>query len=132
MKELILREEYDLVKLMAYVKGLFDVADPKPLSVIIDDYDPHSSNAQKRLYWKWIDIMSKHTGNHKINQDEMLRKIFLTPVFYKNNKGKDMEYINRISDIGKKDMAEYMTQVSVMASEHGIDLPHPTDQQRSE
>ena len=125
---MILREEYDLIKLMAHVKELFNVDDPKPLEVIIQPYDPNSSNAQKRLYWKWIDIMSKHTGNHKINQDEMLRKIFLTPVFYKNNKGKDMEYIKSISDIGKKDMAQYMTQVSIMAAEHGINLPHPEDQ----
>jgi len=124
---MILREEYDLIRLMTHVKGLFDVDNPKPLNVIIEPYDPHSSNAQKRLYWQWIDLMCDATGNHKITQDSMLRDIFLTPITYTNKKGQEKSYIKRISDIGKKEMSEYMTQVSIMAAEHGINLPHPED-----
>ncbi len=121
---MILRDEYDIVRLVCVVKEL-DLT--KPYEVTIEIYDPLSSNAQKKLYWKWIDIMCRVTGNHKINQDEDLRKIFLTPVFYTNTKGQDKEYIKRISDIGKKEMSEYMTSVSIMAAEYGIILPHPED-----
>tara|TARA_R110000822_G_scaffold72502_1_gene174174 strand:+ start:1477 stop:1878 length:402 start_codon:yes stop_codon:yes gene_type:complete len=126
---MIIRDAYDIVKLVAKLKEMVEGSESPPiLEVIVEKYDPTSTSAQKRLYWKWIDIMCQHTGNHKVTQDSMLRDIFLTPVCYTNNKGQDKSYIKPISTIGKKEMAVYMDQVSIMAAEHGINLPHPEDQ----
>tara|TARA_R110000772_G_scaffold54193_1_gene123698 strand:+ start:491 stop:871 length:381 start_codon:yes stop_codon:yes gene_type:complete len=126
---MILRDEYDIIKLVELAKGL-DLS--KPHEVTIEPYDPLNTAAQKKLYWKWIGIIGKETGNYKYDQDELLRKEILTPVFYTNNKGRDKEYIKHISELGKKEMSEYMTQVSIMAAEFGINLPHPEDLQRNQ
>lgn len=129
---MILHSEWDLIKLTCDLKERMAGENPAPLEVIVETYDPTSSSAQKRLYFKWIGIMCDVTGNHKITQDSMLRDIFLTPITYTNKKGQEKSYIKRISDIGKKEMSEYMTKVSIMAAEHGINLPHPEDEQRNE
>lgn len=126
---MIIRDGFDIVKLVAKLKEMVEGSESPPiLEVIIEKYDPTSTSSQKRLYWTWIDIMCRHTGNHKVTQDSMLRDIFLTPVCYTNNKGQDKSYIKPISTIGKKEMSAYMEQVSIMAAEHGIVLPHPEDQ----
>ena len=129
---MILREEYDLIKLMAHVKGLFDQDNPKPLEVTIKPYDPKKTNAQCNLYWDWVDDIRKVTGNHKVHQDENLRELFLTPKVYTNAKGETKEYYKRISEMGKKEMSAFMDEVFVMATQHGFKLKDPIELQRNE
>lgn len=126
---MILRSEYDIIK---FVFELKDLDFSKPHLATVEPYDPNSSNAQKKLYWKWIDIIIKTTGNFKYDQDENFREILLTPTFYTNAKKEEKTYYPRISDIGKKQMREYMTDLSILCAQYGITLPHPEDQQRNQ
>jgi hypothetical protein len=126
---MILHDEFDIIKFVEVLKNL-DWS--KPQDANVDVYDPTSSKAQKNLYWKWIDLIIKTTGNYKYDQDKLLRESVLTPIYYTNTKGKEKTYYKHISDIGKKEMSEYMTQVSIMAAEFGIILPHPEDEGRNQ
>jgi hypothetical protein len=121
---MIIRDEIDIVKIVEAAQKL-DFS--KPYKVIIEPYDPKSTNAQKRLYWEWIDTIREVTGEMKYDQDELMRKAFLTPIYYTNNKGVDREYIKRISELGKKEMSQYMTDVQIAAAQRGYKLKDPED-----
>ena len=120
----IIRDEYDIVRHVEELKAL-DLT--KPHKATIEPYDPKNTNEQKKLYWKWIDEMCPVTGNYKYDQDEDLRNYILEPIYYKNAKGKNRETRKTISQLGKKEMSDFMDKVFTLAGSFGIVLTDPED-----
>tara|TARA_R110001632_G_scaffold2618_3_gene11553 strand:+ start:196 stop:579 length:384 start_codon:yes stop_codon:yes gene_type:complete len=127
---MIIRDEYDIIKFIANVLKKLDLS--KTWEIIVREYDPKKTNPQCALYWSWVDEIRKATGNHKACQDEELRKYFLKPEIYVNTKGVTKEYYPRVSDMGKKQMSEFMNEVFIMGTNLGHNLKDPAELQRNQ
>lgn len=85
--------------------------------------------AQNRLYQKWLNILTKETGNDRDAIHEYFKDKFLEKK-YKEFNGKLIEIRKSTANLGIKVMSHYLTQIeSFAASELGITLPTPEDSQ---
>ena len=84
------------------------------------------SNPQNNLYWKWIAIVCKETGNDKNDVHEFLMRKFLPPTV-REVFGEQVEHYTT-TNLNTVDMGEYMTRMQAFfASDWGIALPIPEE-----
>lgn len=104
-----------------------ELDEDKPQEMVIKDHKKIRSLEANALYWSWLRIIMKETGDstkalHAFYGDEFLPKEEVM-VF-----GKKVLEIKSTTDLKVKEFTEYLKQVEAHAASFlGINLPHPGD-----
>jgi|TARA_R110002110_G_scaffold12337_2_gene58692 hypothetical protein len=85
------------------------------------------TDAQNRLYWCWVDIMSKEIGYAKQEMHLILADMFLTKISFTTKKGKTIEQIPSTTELKVDEFIDYICEIDMLAGEQGIKLPHNDD-----
>jgi len=124
-RTIILRGEVQRKFALDFIAGL--IIDPKRLfSIVIAPYKKNRSLDQNNLYWKWIGIIARESGNDPEHTHDALKQRFLLPVFV--SIGTMTFEVRSTKKLKVAEMSEYMTAVQAMAAtELGLVLPVPED-----
>ena len=123
MGEIVIRGEDQRRYALEILAGL-DLS--KPWRVTIKRYVKSRSNPQLALYFKWLGIIAKETGNDQDDLHEFFKRKFLTPEI-KEVLGTEVAIYSTAGPA--QVMTEYMDQVFNFAnSVLGCFLPLPTDE----
>lgn len=103
-----------------------ELDDDKPFQVVIKPFKKLRTEQQNALYWSWLRIISKETGDstkglHAHFGDEFLPKTVVMAM------GKQKEVIKSTTELGVKEFTQYLQQIEAAMAEFGIHLPHPGD-----
>lgn len=122
----IVRNKEVLQNAVNYLNEL-ELSEDKPLELTIKDHKKKRTEDQNALYWSWLRIISKETGDstkglHAFYGDEFL------PKEHNIVMGKKVEEIKSTTELGVKAFTEYLKNVERHAGSFlGIMLPHPGD-----
>lgn len=122
----ILRNEDVLNNAVDYLYAL-ELDEDKPVELVIKDHKKIRSLEANALYWSWLRIIGKETGDstkalHAFYGDEFLPKEEVV-IF-----GKKVLEIKSTTDLKVKEFTEYLKQVEAHAASFlEINLPHPGD-----
>jgi hypothetical protein len=98
----------------------------KPWSVTVDPYRKKRTNSQNNLYWKWISIVARETGNSKDDVHDAFKQMFCPPRVVKI--GDDERSIYTTTKLTTQEMTDYINAVYAYAtSELGYLLPLPEE-----
>jgi hypothetical protein len=117
----------------------------KKLSVTIKKFEQNHSAEQKRLYFKWIDIIARDIGYTKDEMHNEYKKMFLVDIYSADPEGHPQyeEYLTRTRATGDsvlingmareasitsatvKNMSDYLNEIKNHATGLGIMLPLP-------
>ena len=117
--------EKDREHLLAFVQA---VPLDKRLAWSVEETKSGRSAQQNRLYWKWIGIIARDTGNDAEDLHEYFKQKFLTPRTVEI--GEEFHEVYTTKRLKVADMREYLDRISAFANGYGIYLPHPEDQHR--
>ena len=119
----VLREERQRRALVDFVMKL-DIG--KVWQITIERYARKRSLSANSLYWKWVGLIAKETGNDASDIHDYLKRRFLTPI--EITIGDETVEVYTTTKLSVEKMSEYMTQVEAFAnSTLGVYLPHPED-----
>ena len=128
-KQLILREDIDKVNACFVIK---EVDLTKPHIMRLEPYDPkradeQHTDKQRKTYWMWMDEAVEQGGGtgDRYGLDEDMRKRFVKATSYTRLNGTTGEYRKTISQLGKKELSDLMSNVWVLLHEFGITLTDP-------
>jgi len=85
------------------------------------------TDAQNRLYWCWVEIMSKEIGYSKQEMHLLLGDMFLTKIEFETKKGKVISQIPSTTELKVNEFIDYICEIDMLAGEHSIKLPHNDD-----
>ena len=123
MGEIVIRGDVQRQYAIQTIAGL-DLS--KPWRVTIKRFVKARSNPQLALYWEWLGIISKETGNDKDDLHEFFKRKFLTPEI-KEVLGTEVAIYSTAGPA--QVMTEFMNSVFIFAnSVLGCFLPLPTDE----
>ena len=124
MTEVIMRDEMDIVKLVAAAKEL-DFKNPQVAT--FKKLEDNHTERQRNTYWMWLDDIVKQGGGtgNRYGLDEDFRKRFVKPTTYKRINGSEGSFIKSVSKLNKKELSQLMSEVWVMAHEFGMTLKDP-------
>ena len=126
MKTFVLAHEIARENLKRYIDSL--PLDGKT-KVEIKKVTSKRSDAQNRLYWKWVDIMAKELGYTKTEMHETLVQNLLIPEVKEVMGGKRITIWPSTTKMSVKDFMHYLIDVDYFASnELNITLPRPEDE----
>lgn len=94
--------------------------------VTIEKYKKNRSNAQSRLYWMWLNIISDETGNSAENLHEILKLKFLGTEKIQSL-GYSIEIPKSTTKLTTQEFTDYLDKIEVLALSIDIRLPHPQD-----
>ena len=134
MKKVIIRYTYNLVTeweniAQAEQRMLNLLRSKWIVKLSLEEDRKKRNNAQNRLYWKWIWIISKETGNDDEWLHAMMKKKFLSKRKLVKLGGK-RSYQNiewSTTDLSVKEFSEFLNKVHLFFSELGFILPTMDD-----
>ena len=91
------------------------------------------SDAQNRLYFYWVDILSKEVGYSKDEMHLVLADKFLPKIEFTTKKGKKISQIPSTRKLSIDEFIDYICEIEMFFSssgvsgEWGIKLPHNQD-----
>ena len=131
----------------AIVKNVLTIMFEKygKLSLTIKKFEKNHSAEQKRLYFKWVDIIARDIGYTKDEMHNEYKKMFLVDIYAADPEGHPHyeEYLARIRATGDsilingiareasitnatvKNMSDYLNEIKNHANGLGIMLPLP-------
>lgn len=98
--------------------------------ISVKPYKKSRSNAQNRLYWCWLSVLSQEIGYTKDELHEFFKHKFLGSE-YKTVFGAEVLIANSSADLKVQEFTDYLTQIEVFAMSHGFMLPHTPDYDES-
>lgn len=122
----VVRNDKILQNAINYLYSM-ELSEDKPMELIIKDHKKLRTEEQNALYWSWLRIISRETGDstkglHAFYGDEFLPKEENVVM------GKKVEEIKSTTELGVKAFTEYLKNVERHAGSFlGIMLPHPGD-----
>ena len=122
----ILRNDEIRENAINHIEAL-ELDEDKPVELIIKDHKKKRTEDQNALYWSWLRIIGKETGDstkaiHAFYGDEFLPKEF------GNIANKKVEIVKSTTELGVKEFTYYLKRVEAHAAGFfGINLPHPGD-----
>lgn len=123
--EFIIREERHRQAAIDFINGL-DLKHPWRVNVF--RYVKTRTNPQLALYWRWLGITAKETGNDAEDIHDILKRKFLTPQPIMLGNEEHLRWTT--GKLPAADMSEYMTRCATfIEGELGIFLPRPEDLQ---
>jgi len=116
------RSEKDRPRLLDFVKRL-----PLDAHLVwkVEAEVATRSAQQNRLYWKWLGIIAKETGNEVSALHEHFKSKFLPPqtVTLKD----EIFEVYTTKKLKIHEMSEYLNHINALANEYGIYLPIPEE-----
>lgn len=94
--------------------------------VTIEKYVKNRSQAQSRLYWMWLGIIAKDTGNSPENLHEIFKMKFLGTEKIKSL-GYTIEIPKSTTKLSTQEFTDYLDKIEALALSIDIRLPHPAD-----
>jgi len=85
------------------------------------------SDAQNRLYFYWVDILSKEVGYSKDEMHLVLADKFLPKIEFTTKKGKKISQIPSTRKLNIDEFIDYICEIEMFSGEWGIKLPHNQD-----
>ncbi|MFW1838626.1 recombination protein NinB [Acinetobacter gyllenbergii] len=148
-----IKDHSDITKTMSYLHTNYTQAnfEGKPLVVSISPECKKRSVAQNSLYWKWLSVIERKTGNDKDQMHFEFKKKFLINILKRDDKEyaemclalsalkqSESEQFRAIADgviretsttrMDTKQYTEYLQQIEAYAlAKLGISLPVPDD-----
>lgn len=148
-----IKDHSDITKTMSYLHSNYTQAnfEGKPLVVSISPECKKRSVAQNSLYWKWLSVIEKKTGNDKDQLHFEFKKKFLIKILKRDDKEyaemclalsvlkqSESEQFRAIADgviretsttrMDTKQFTEYLQQIEAYTlAKMGISLPVPDD-----
>lgn len=119
--------------------------------VIIQEYSENRSAKQNRLYFKWCGEIANHMGITKDDAHHMFKERYAVPIFIRDDEGyatmvqavksvrrqgmnqeannmkQKIVELTSTTDFSIKQMAEYMHDIEVYATEIGAEISFPED-----
>lgn len=100
----------------------------KDKTVRIEEVKGIRSNNQNSLYWLWLSCIAKETGNDKDDLHDEFRNMFLEKRRFMVL-GKEKEKNISTTVLNTNEFKQYLDKIQIfMASEYGIALPNPEDE----
>ena len=118
-----LRQPSDKVKIIEYINKLND---SKQYDVTVNIHRIKRTIPQNRLYWLWINVIAKETGDDANHLHDEFGDRFLWKVQYAVLGIKKEETISTTA-LNTIQFKTYLDQINVLAGEYGIVLPNPDD-----
>lgn len=84
---------------------------------------PVRSNQQNRLYWVFMEVISRETGDDPVSLHQYFKRAFLPPKFIKAM-GKEIKIPSSTTELNKSDFSEYIMRIE---QETGIACPDPKE-----
>ena len=81
------------------------------------------SNLQNSLYWMWVNAIALEQGDSKNNVHDMLKAHILGTEEITTSLGNHLIIPKSSSKLNKKEFAEYLNKVEIVADFMGINLP---------
>lgn len=84
---------------------------------------------QNRVYWMYVNELSKHTGFTSNEMHEVLKFKFLKAEKYDVETGEVFEYIRSTTDLSTKEFTDFIEQIRVWSIDNlNVHLPLPNEQ----
>ena len=95
----------------------------KDIVFSINEIQDYRTNKQNKLWWKYMDILSKDLGHSKNELHDICKMKFLRRERYED--GKRLEYLKSTAELTKKEFKELIENVIVWAAKtFSIHLPN--------
>ena len=101
----------------------------KVATISISEDKPKRSDAQNRLFSRWVDCIRKEAGYSKEEMRLILGDMFLDKIEFTTNKGKKISQIPSTTSLTVTGFVDYLCEVEMFANEWGIKLEHSDDYQ---
>ena len=85
------------------------------------------SDAQNRLYFYWVGILSQEVGYSKDEMHLVLADKFLPKIEFTTKKGKKISQIPSTRKLNIDEFIDYICEIEMFSGEWGIKLPHNSD-----
>lgn len=123
MTQIIIRDEAMRQRVIEHIAAL-NVE--RPWTIEIKRHVKKRSLSQLALYWMWVGVIAKETGNDTDTLHEFFKNKFLTPTIV--NIGNEQFERRTTTKLPTDEMSAYMNQVQAFAgAELGILLPQPEE-----
>lgn len=123
MKRFIIHEQKQINSAIEHIKKL-ELGGQ--WEIVVRKHVKKRSDDASRLYWLWLDIIAKETGNDK----DIVHEFYKNKFGIRENRkafGENMNIPTSTTKYSKKTFSEYMNQVEAHASQLGVQLPHSHD-----
>lgn len=107
------------------IVGALKIDPDQPLEIVIRRHRKKRSLDQNALYWMWLGIISRETGNDPDDLHEFLKRQYAEPR-HVTVKGDDFA-IYSTAKMSVGEMSEYLDRVLAFAAGEGIALPQPEE-----
>lgn len=95
------------------IKAIQDTPDDAKVQFVIRDRKNQRSIDQNNLYWFWVDILAKHTGEIPSDMSFQLKEELLIPKIIETlNGGKGKQYPSTAS-MSVKELQEYLDAIDI-------------------
>lgn len=113
------------------IAALVGKLDPEKVwSITVEPYRKKRTNSQGALYFKWVGIIARETGNSQDDVHEALKAKFCPPRTV--TLGDEERHIRTTTKLSTAEMSAYMESVQAFAaSELAILLPIPEELHRA-
>lgn len=112
--------------------------------VVIREHKRNRSLDANALMWKWLTVLSAHTGHSKDELHQICKLRYLVPILERDDpdfaamsaKVREAGLMTTVADklvstthLNTKQFTEYMNEIEARAAAIGVVLPHPDDNQ---
>lgn len=117
---------YNQDSLQSVLSSLANFTVKEKMELIVRPFKSTRSQAQNRLYWKWMKFLADETGHDKDEMHEFFKHKFLGAE-YKTIFGHETIVANSSAKLKVAEFADYLTRIEVFAAQKGHMLPHTVD-----
>lgn len=103
-----------------------EALDDKVYRIEIKPYKANRTDAQNRLYFKWLGIIGDYVGDDKDGMHEVFAVRFL-PLVEKVVEGKILTYPMSTKLLTVEQFSEYLLKIEMTATNLGVVLPRPQE-----
>lgn len=107
------------------LKDIGNLHPEKEWEVTIKPYKKSRTNNQNALYWKWLTIISEHTGYTQDELHEGMKRNFIGEDIGSDIFGNTYIRAKSTTNLTTKEFTEYMDKVNIFAANEGLVLPSP-------
>lgn len=79
--------------------------------------------SQNKLYWKFLELIEKETGNNANDLHELFRRTLLSPTFIQVM-GKEIKIPRSTTELSRTEFSDYIDKIS---AESGVPVPDTED-----
>lgn len=83
----------------------------KPVWLCVKNNEPTRSTAQNNLYWVYLTLIEKETGDRKETQHERYKQMFLTPSKEKMSDGYIVNIYPTTTELTTKEFSDYIREI---------------------